>query len=142
MPAKPFDLVVERSAELYADALEGPDGRYPAAEALIAWAAKSGDPRYTAAAAVLLKHARIEVAHLVRTSARMRAWNRVGFMAAAARARPVLRSMEPRAPRETLLRGSGPVDAATAALARRWNVRNPVALRAIEEMEELYGRTP
>src|SRR3990172_11800240 len=27
VPAKPFDLVVERNAELYADALEGPDGR-------------------------------------------------------------------------------------------------------------------
>ena len=140
--AKPFDLVVERNAELYADALDGPDGRYPCAEALIAWAAKSGDPRFAAAAAVLLKDARIDVARLVRKSARMRTENRVGFLAAAVRARSVLRAMEPKARREAMLRGSGPVDAATAALAERWNVRNPVALRAIAEMEELYGRTP
>ena len=106
--ATPFDVVVERNHALYEDAVTADGGRYPNLEALAAWAAKSGDPR---------------------------------FAAAAAGARPVLRSMEPRARRETMLRGPGPIDAATAALARRWNVRNPVALRAIAEMEELYGRT-
>src|SRR3972149_4332281 len=68
--AKPFDLVVERNAELYADALDEPDGQYPCAEALLAWAAKSGDPRFAAAAAVLLKHARLQAHGLLPKSAR------------------------------------------------------------------------
>ena len=135
--AGPFAAVVVPGAALY----EGPtmtgDGPYPGLEALLAWAAQSGDPRLVAAAAVLLSHPRLDIATLADRSARLRSINRVGFLAALAR-RDI--GFRPASRRERMLRFDTPVDPATVELAGRWRVDHPVSAAAVRDLEALYGR--
>src|SRR2546425_2478215 len=63
--AAPFPVTVESSPAFYDDPLTTDDGKFPALESLIAWAAKSGDPRRVAASAVLLRDPRLRVDLLV-----------------------------------------------------------------------------
>src|SRR3990172_904869 len=49
-----FEVVVEGRSGVYKHPIDGPDGAFPRLEALLAWAATSGNPRYLAAVSVLL----------------------------------------------------------------------------------------
>lgn len=135
----PITVVVERSPSLYEGAVETDEGRFPALEPLVAWAAKSRDPRRIAAAAVLLGDSRLRRDRLLEVSQRMDARNRVGFLGALAGrdlgAPPSLR-------KERMLDSHAPVEPETEALARRWHVENPVSARLVKDMERLYGGAP
>src|SRR3972149_5344145 len=63
--AGPFPVLVERSLMFYEDAVEAEDGRFPALESLVAWAAKSGNPRHVGAAAVLPRDPRLRVGRVL-----------------------------------------------------------------------------
>ncbi|OGS50851.1 MAG: hypothetical protein A3K65_06255 [Euryarchaeota archaeon RBG_16_68_12] len=137
--APPFEVVVEANPALYEGASEGGDGRYPAIESLIAWAAKSGNPRFIGAAAVLLRDPRVDPTRLREKCVKLGTVNRVGFLAALVEARGVGSVFRPAALRETMLREGTPIDSRTAAAARRWRVDRPIPRRTIEEMIDLYG---
>ena len=134
--AAPFPVTVEGNPAFYDEPVTTEDGKFPALESLIAWAAKSGDPRRGAASAVLLRDPRLRVDVLVERAERMGARNRVGFLAALAG-----RSLElrPSSPPERMLDSSVPVEAETEALARRWRVENPISAALVKDMERLYG---
>ena len=137
--AAPFALVLERSAVLYEDVVEADEGRFPALEALVAWAAKGRDPRQIAAAAVLLGDPRLRADRLVNASRRMGSRNRVGFLGALAGRTLGIR---PSAPSERMLGSPAPVEPETEALARHWRVENPISGGLVKDMEELYGGAP
>ena len=137
--AAPFPVTVESSPAFYDDPLTTDDGKFPALESLIAWAAKSGDPRRVAASAVLLRDPRLRVDLLVDRAERMGARNRVGFMAALAGRKLELR---PATRSERMLDSPVPVDAETEALARVWHVENPISRALVKAMERLYGGRP
>jgi len=135
-----FEVVVERNPALYEDAVEGRGGRYPCPEALAAWAAQSGDPRYAAAAAVLLLDPRLDPARLRAKAEAFGSVNRVGFLAVLARARRALRALRPSGTWERMTEGSAPSDPDTERLAVHWRVRNPIPRRLVDDMRELYAR--
>ena len=137
--AGPFPVLVERSLMFYEDAVEAEDGRFPALESLVAWAAKSGNPRHVGAAAILLRDPRLRVGRLVERSERMRTRNRVGFLAALSGGNLGFR---PSPSKEKMLDTTVPVEPETEALARRWRVDNPISATLVKDMERLYGRSP
>ncbi len=133
---EPFGRVVERNPALYEGSVETDGGPYPSLESLVAWAATSGDPRYTAAAAVILRRPTIDVKRLAERTERMHARNRLGFLAALA-GRNL--GFSPGAAKERMLPEPAPVEAETEVLARRWRVENPLSSAIVREMERLYG---
>ena len=137
--AGPFPVAIEENLAFYDDPLTTDDGKFPALESLIAWAAKSGDSRRVAASAVLLRDPRLRVDLLVDRAERMGARNRVGFMAALAGRKLELR---PATRSERMLDSPVPVDAETEALARVWHVENPISRALVKAMERLYGGRP
>lgn len=134
--AAPFTVALEGNLAFYDEPLTTDDGKFPALESLAAWAAKSGDPRWVAASAVLLRDPRLRVNLLVERAKRMGARNRVGFMAALAGRHLELR---PATPSERMLDSPLPVEAETEALARMWHVENPISAALVKAMERLYG---
>src|SRR3989304_5697133 len=76
--AAPFPVTVEGNPAFYDEPVTTEDGKFPALESLIAWAAKSGDPRRGAASAVLLRDPRLRVDVLVERAARMGGRHPVG----------------------------------------------------------------
>ncbi len=136
--AGPFPVLVERSPVFYEDALEVEDGRFPAIESLVAWAARSGDPRHVGAAAFLLRDPRVHVGRLVERSEDMRTRNRVGFLAALSGRNLGFR---PSPLTEKMLGTSVPAEPETEALAGRWRVENPISAALVKDMERLYGRS-
>jgi len=133
--ASPFPVTLEGNPAFYDEPLTTDDGTFPALESLIAWAAKSGDPRRAAASAVLLRDPRLRADRVVERAGRMGARNRVGFLAALAGRDLDLRHP----PLERMLESSVPVEAETEALARRWHVENPISAALVKDMEQLYG---
>jgi len=139
LDAPPFEVVVERNPALYEGAVAADGGRYPSLEALAAWAAGSGNPRFAAAAALLLRHPRLDPARLVERGARFGSVNRLGFLATLAGATAAARAL-PRKPRwETMSSEPGRPDPAADRAAARWRVRNPIPRILVEEMRALYG---
>jgi hypothetical protein len=136
----PFELVVETHPELYEDPFEEASGSYPRLEPLIAWAATRDNPRFLAAIPILLRNRGLNSKELAACARRFRSQNRVGFLASTLEGRPDVREALSLSGRpERMLSGTAPADRATARLAHRWNVRNPVSLALIREMAELYG---
>ncbi len=136
VPVGPFDRVVERDRAFYEDPVSTDEGSYPSLESFVAWAAKSGNPRYTAAAAMLLRSATIDMKRLAERAEQMHSRNRVGFLAALA-GRDL--GLSPGEVEERMLPEPAPVEAETEALARRWRVENPLSSAILREMEQLYG---
>ena len=134
--AGPFPVTLEGNLAFYDDPLTTDDGQFPALESLIAWAAKSGDPRRVAASAVLLRDPRLRVDRLLELAERMGARNRVGFLAALAGRDLELR---PNSHPERMLESSLPVEAETEALARTWHVENPISAALVKDLGRLYG---
>ena len=134
--AAPFPVTLEGSPAFYEEPLTTEDGKFPALESLIAWAAKSGDSRRVAASAILLRDPRLRVDRLVERAEQMGARNRVGFMAALAGRRLQLR---PATRSERMLGSPVPVETETEALARMWHVENPTSAALVKAMERLYG---
>ena len=134
--ARPFPLVLERHALFYEDARETDEGRFPSLESLVAWAAQSGDPRFAAAAVVLLRDRSVDRERLAGRAAGMGARNRVGFLASLAGRSLGLAGGRPR---ERMLPAGVSVEPETEALARRWRVENPISAALVEDMERLYG---
>ena len=134
--AGPFPVSIEENLAFYDDPLTTDDGKFPALESLIAWAAKSGDPRRVAASAVLLRDPRLHVDRMVERAEQMAARNRVGFLSALTGRKVELR---PATRSERMLDSSVPVDAETEALARAWHVENPISAALAKAMERLYG---
>ena len=139
LDATPFELVVERRREVYANPIEREDGVYPSIESLAAWAATSNNPRYLGATAVLLKNPRLDVDVLLKLAARIGSWNRLGFLASLSGATRALERIPPPKSREKMLPSRVPVDRQTEKLARRWKVDNPVSEAVVKEMVRLYG---
>ena len=137
--ATPLDVVVERNPALYEGAVTADGGRYPNLEALAAWAAGSGTPRFGAAAALLLRHPRLDPGRLAERGARFGSVNRLGFLAALADAAAAARALAPKARWETMSSNPGSPDRATDRAAARWRVRNPIPRTLVEEMRALYG---
>lgn len=133
---EPFDRIVERNPALYDGSVATDEGSYPSAESLVAWAATSGDPRYTAAAAVVLRSPVIDARLLAERTERMHTQNRVGFLAALA-GRDL--GFSPGVTRERMLPEPAPVEHETEVLARRWRVENPLSSATVRDMERLYG---
>src|SRR3989304_802963 len=77
-----FEVVVEGRPGVYTRPIDGPDGAFPRLEALLAWAATSGNPRYLAAVSVLLSRRDLSVEDLSALARQYRSVNRVGFLAA------------------------------------------------------------
>ena len=134
--AAPFPVTVEPSAAFYDDPLTTDDGKYPALQSLIAWAARSSDPRRVAASAVLLRDPRLHVNRMAERAEQMAARNRVGFLSALTGRKLELR---PATRSERMLDSPVPVDAETEALARVWHVENPISAALVNAMERLYG---
>jgi len=132
--AAPFPLVLEGNPAFYDEPLTTEDGKFPALESLVAWAAKSGDPRRVAASAVLLRDPRLRMDRLIERAERMGTRNRVGFVAALARRDFKLL---PSSPPERMLDSPIPVDAKTEALARRWHVEHPISAALVRAMGRL-----
>lgn len=139
LDAPPFEVVVERNPALYEDAEARGGGRYPCLEALAAWAAGSGNPRFAAASALLLRDPRLDPARLRTKAERLGSVNRVGFLATLAGARRALRGLAPSGSWERMAAEPGPVDPITERAAARWRVRNPIPRQRVDEMRELYG---
>src|SRR2546426_9095180 len=137
--AGPFPVAIEENLAFYDDPLTTDDGKFPALESLIAWAAKSGDSRRVASSAVLLRDPRLRADRLVERAERMGTRNRVGFVAALA-GRDL--KLLPSSPPERMLDSPIPVDAKTEALARRWHVEHPISRALVKAMERLYGGRP
>ena len=132
----PFAVILERNPALYEEAVERDEGRFPALDSLVAWLAKSGDPRRIAAAAVLLGDPRLRADRLLEACERMGSSNSVGFLAALA-GRSLPHEASP--PSEVMLPAPAPVEPETKALARRWRVENPISASLVRDMERLYG---
>src|SRR2546428_6370699 len=134
--AAPFTVALEENTAFYDEPLTTEEGKFPALESLVAWTAKSGDPRQVAASAVLLHDSRLHVDGLVKRAEEMGARNRVGFLAALA-GRDL--GFQAGSPSERMLESSVPVEAETKALARKWHVENPISAALVRDMERLYG---
>lgn len=137
--AKPFEVVIEPGSWLYEDAVEEAEGAYPSLEALLAWAAKSGNPRYLGAAAVLLRDHEVDVAALVEVAGRAGATNRIGYLSTLAGVQSVIRALPRHEIAEIMLDEPFPVTKATERIARQWRVLNPVSSTIVAEMMQLYG---
>lgn len=137
--AKPFELVLEPGSWLYRDAREEVEGRYASVEAFLAWAAKSGNPRYLGAAAVLLRDLKPNVNTLVRAAKAAGSANRLGYLATLAGMESVVEVWPRPRTAERMLDTSVPVSQATAKIAHRWRVRNPVSTSVVKGLMELYG---
>src|SRR6266508_3831543 len=124
---KLFEMVLEKNPAIYGRPLERPDGAYPRLEALIAWAAGGKNPRYLAAASVLLSRSDLDVRALRELSQRFRTMNRVGFLASLAGAHGVTAHLQPEDKWQRMLPEAAPVDDVTAKAARTWHVRNPLS---------------
>src|SRR2546425_2883306 len=134
--AAPFTVALEENTAFYDEPLTTEEGKFPALESLVVWAAKSGDPRQVAASAVLLHDSRLHVDRLVQRAEGMGARNRVGFLAALT-GRDF--ELQPGSPSERMLESSVPVEAGTEALARSWRVKSPISAALVKDMERLYG---
>ncbi|MEK6851854.1 MAG: helix-turn-helix domain-containing protein [Candidatus Thermoplasmatota archaeon] len=136
LAVEPFEAILEPSPAMYEGAVRTDEGAYPSLESLIAWAAKSGDPRYAAVAAVLLRHRDLDADGLRQRSERMRVRNRVGFLAALV-GRDL--GLSPAEASERMLPAPAHVDAEAEDLARRWRVTNPISSGTVRNLERLYG---
>jgi len=137
-----FEVVVEGRPGVYTRPIDGPDGAFPRLEALLAWAATSGNPRYLAAVSVLLSRRDLSVEDLATLACQYRSVNRVGFLAAMGGANRVAKRFRPTRSSEVMLEEPLPRDVATAKLAARWRVRGPLSQAVAKEMQRLYGGSP
>lgn len=137
-----FEVVIEVRPGIYARPVDGPDGTYPRLEALLAWAATSGNPRYLAAASVLLSRRDLNLEELAALARQFRSVNRVGFLALIGGAHRVVKRLRPTGSSEVMLAEPLPGDDATARLAVRWRVKGPLSQAVVKEMQQLYGRSP
>jgi DNA-binding MarR family transcriptional regulator len=137
--APAFEVVVERNPALYEGAVAADGGRYPSLEAMAAWAAGSGNPRFAAAAALLLRDPRVDPRRLAELGARFRCVNRLGFLGEIAGANPAIAALAPASRWETMSPERGFHDPDAERAAARWRVRNPIPRRRVEEMRALYG---
>jgi hypothetical protein len=143
LEAPGFEVVVERTPALYEDSEARDGGRYPCLEALVAWAAGSGDPRYAAASVLLLRDPRLDPVRLRTKAVAFGSVNRVGFLATLGGARKALRGLAPSARWERMAAGAGPADPDAERAAARWHVRDPIPRGTIDEIRRLYaGRGP
>lgn len=137
--ARPFELVLERGDWLYQSPVEEEEGPYPSLEPFLAWAARSANPRYLGAAGALLRRPDFDGQVLSEVGKVAECTNRLGFLATLVEAERVVEDL-PRSPaQETMLDQSGPVDDATAKVARTWRVRHPVSASVVLELTQLYG---
>jgi hypothetical protein len=138
-----FEVLVERNPALYEDAEARCGARYPCLEALAAWAAGSGDPRYAAASVLLLRDPRLDPVRLRAKAVAFGSVNRVGFLATLGGARRALRDLAPSVRWERMAAGAGPADPDAERAAARWHVRNPIPRGTVDEIRRLYaGREP
>ena len=137
--SSPFELVVEKRPALYENPVENDSGVFPSLESLAAWVSASDNPRYIAAAAVLLNHPKLDVDRIVKLATRTGSRNRLGFLASVTGAEEVLTELPSPDRNERMLARSSPVDEETVRLARRWKIVNPVSRSVVKEMLRLYG---
>lgn len=137
--ASPFERVVEAHPQVYRYPVETSSGAFPSLESLATWASTTDEPRYIGAAAILLRHPRLDAHELTELARERGTWNRIGFLAALAKPNKVAGTLRPHRRREVMLSSSLPVDKETAKLARYWNISNPVSASLISEMVQLYG---
>jgi len=137
-----FEVVLEGRPGVYARPIDGPDGAFPRLEALLAWAATCGNPRYLAAVSVLLSRRDLSVEDLSALARQYRSVNRVGFLAAIGGANQVAERFRPTRSSEVMLEEPLPGDDAAVKLAARWRVRGPLSQAVVKEMQRLYGGSP
>lgn len=139
LPARPFELVLERGGWLYKSPMEEAEGPYPSLEPFLAWAARSRNPRFLGAAGALLRSPEVDRQALAEAGKAAKCTNRLGFLATVVKAERVVEDLARSTAQETMLDQSGPVDDATAELARIWRVRHPVSASVVLELTQLYG---
>lgn len=134
-----FEVVLEGRPGVYTRPIDDSDGTFPRLEALLAWAATSRNPRYLAAASVLLSRRDLSVEDLAILARQYRSVNRVGFLAAIGGANRVAKQFRPTRSSEVMLEETLTRDDATAKFAARWRVRGPLSQTVVKEMQRLYG---
>lgn len=139
LPAKPFELVLESGDWLYMNPMDGAEGPYPSLEPFLAWTARSGNPRYLGAAGALLRRPDVDGPALADAGNVAKCTNRLGFLATVVGANKVVENLFRSTAPETMLDRSGPVDDATAEVARKWRIRHPVSSSVVMEVTQLYG---
>ena len=137
----PFEIVVETRTALYEGPVEHGQDRYPSLESLIAWAARSGNPRFAGAAARMLQNPQLQVEALIEKASRLSATNSVGYLASIAGVKEVVDALNLSPSRERMLSIHPDLDDDTARLAKKWNVTNPVSVSSVKEVIQLYGGT-
>src|SRR3972149_6522087 len=115
-----FEVVVEGRPGVYTRPIDGPDGAFPRLEALLAWAATSGNPRYLAAVSLLLSCRDLSVEDLANLARQYRSVNRVGFLAAIGGANRVAKRFRPTRSPAVMLEEPLPGDDATANVPPPW----------------------